>query len=61
MRETAHKKNKKQSTLCMLRKGWIQWRILTNIIGGAQIIHPKFIHFIIVTNTIKNEVYEEIW
>jgi len=36
-----------------------QWRILTNIIGGAQIIHPKFIHFIIVTNTIKNEVYEE--
>jgi len=30
-----------------------QWRILTNIVGGAQIIHPKFIHFIIVTNTIK--------
>ena len=36
-----------------------QWRILTNIVGGAQIIHPKFIHFIIVNHTIKNEVYEE--
>jgi len=34
---------------------------LTNIVGGAQIIYSKFIHFIIVTNTTKNEVYEKNW
>jgi len=26
---------------------------LTNTIGGAKIIHPKFMHLIIVTNTVK--------
>jgi len=30
-----------------------QWRILTTIVGGAKIIHQKFIYLIIVTNKIK--------
>jgi len=31
----------------------VQWRILTRIVGGAKIIHQKFIYLIIVTNKIK--------